>query len=414
MPEKRDIVIIGGGVIGVCAAYYLQQAGRPVTLIEKDDIAAGSSYGNAGLIVPSHIMPLATPGAITKGARWLLDPVSPLYIKPRVSGALANWLLRFVASSRTSVVKSAMHTMAALNAESVSLYEDLSTTLDLPFGYERRGGLFAFTTLKGQKEGFHEAHALQEHGVSAVRLSSPADVRAIEPNVSDRVISGVYVESDAHLVPHEFVRGLAGLVKQRGGEILTQTGAEAFHSVGRRVTNVVTNNGTFAADWVVIATGAWSPAVGRLLGISLPIQPAKGYSITLQRPASAPAVPVHMFERKVVATPMGDRLRIAGTLELAGYNETINARRVSALRTAMREYLTLGDDLNEIETWYGWRPLTPNTLPIIGPSTRWDNLMVATGHGMLGMSLGPVTGKLVADMICERPINEAFTALGPR
>ena len=162
---------------------------------------------------------------------------------------------------------------------------------------------------------------------------------------------------------------------------------------------------------VVMATGAWSPLLVRRLGFSLPIQPAKGYSITMKRPQAAPSVPIHMGERKVIATPMGDHLRLAGTLELAGHDSSINERRVEAIRRAMREYLPEMDDIEEVEVWYGWRPLTPDTLPIIGPSPRWQNLIVATGHGMLGMSLGPVTGKLVADMVAGNANQDYLSAL---
>jgi D-amino-acid dehydrogenase len=398
MKRSADVLIIGGGVIGVCTAHFLLEQGRSITLLDKDDICAGSSYGNGGLVVPSHAVPLAAPGVTGQALRWLLDPTSPFYIQPRFDPELLDWLWRFARASHPAAVRRAIPVLLGLNRASLELFRALARRAELAFGFEQRGGLYVFTSQSGLHKGILEAERLRQYGCEVAILDG-AGVHQLVPAVRPAVVGGVYYREDAHLIPDRFVHALADLVQRQGGEVCAGTEVIACETSGGRVTRVVTTRGDFLPQQVVLAAGAWSPRLGQSLDLLLPVQPAKGYSITLPRPAAGVEIPLHLAERKVGVTPMGAMLRFAGTLELAGLDLSINRRRVDAILQAAKEYLDFDPDPQEIRIWRGLRPLTPDTLPIIGRSRQLENLVVATGHGMLGVSMGPITGKLVAQLI---------------
>lgn len=410
---ETEVLIIGGGVIGVCAAYYLQAAGHAVTLLEKGEIASGSSYGNAGLIVPSHAIPLAAPGVMRQGLKWLLDSASPLYIRPRLSADLIRWLWAFRGACTAQAVARALPVLQTLSAASSALYAALADSSALDFGYAQKGELYLYRTEKAFKTGIEEAHLLQQYGVE-VQVVSPAEAQAIEPVVPPTLAGALFFPQDAHLIPDRFVRQMAALVEKRGVQIRTNCEALRIEPAGGRIARVVTAEATYAPQHVILAAGAWTPALAQQLGIRLLLQPAKGYSITVRRPAHAPGVPLHLAERRVVVTPLGDRLRFGGTLELAGLDLSISQRRVEAIRQAVPEYLPgLSGPFDTLEVWSGLRPLTPDTLPVIGRSPALSNLVLATGHGMLGMSLGPITGKLAAQLIAGQPPEIDIRSLSP-
>lgn len=407
MNRSTDVLIIGGGVIGICCAFYLMQQGRSVTLLDKQEICSGSSYGNAGMIVPSHAIPLAMPGAIRQALPWLLDASSPFYIKPRANLELLDWLWRFRATSNEAALRRAMPLLLHLNQASLGLFHELAGNADLDFGFEQQGGLFVYLSQAGLGKGMHEAELLHEYGSEAAILDQTG-VRDLAPAIRPAVVGGILYRGDAHLIPDRFVHGMADLVRRRGAELCEGTEVLTCETRNGRVERVVTTRGDYTPQQVVLAAGAWSSQLGRSLGLRLPVQPAKGYSITFPRPTNAPTIPLHLAERKVAVTPMGATLRLAGTLELAGLDLSINRRRVNAIQRAADEYLDLDNDATPapqtIEIWRGLRPLTPDTLPIIGRSRQLTNLTVATGHGMMGVSMGPITGKLVAQLLAnEQP-----------
>lgn len=402
------VVVIGGGVVGVCAAYDLARRGVAVTLVERGDIAAGSSYGNAGLIVPSHSVPLAAPGALWRGLKWMLNPESPFYIKPRLDPALISWLWRFGAACTAAHVRRAMPVIRDLSVASLALFKELAAIPDLDFGFRQDGLLMVFRTEAGLADGRHEAHMLAETGIVARVLDGPA-ARDLEPALSRDVAGVVHFPDDAHLTPDRFVRGLARVVEGMGVEVRTGTEVLGCVTSGRRVIALETTRGTLPCGEVVLAAGSWSPEIGRALGLSLPIQPAKGYSVTYEMPRNGPRIPMLLGEARCGVTPMrtpgGQILRFAGTLELAGLDLSINRRRVEAIRRAAPQYLVWDQEPPLIEIWRGLRPCTPDGLPFIGRPRAWDNVILATGHAMIGVSLGPVTGKLVAQLVArERPM----------
>ncbi len=397
-----SVLVIGGGVIGVCSAYYLAKGGCTVTLIDKADICAGSSYGNAGLIVPSHSVPLAAPGVLWQGLKWMLDPESPFYIKPRLDRDLLAWLWRFRGACRESHVARAVPVLRELHYASLALYRELATLDGAAGGFAQRGVLGVFRTAKGYEAGLHEARALEDHGLPSKPLDGAA-ARALEPSLSADVVGAVLFPDDAHLIPAAFVTELGRAAAALGVRVRPGTEVLALETAGRRVRRVETTRGAIEADQVVLAAGSWSPGLARTLGLSLPIQPAKGYSLTFERPPHGPALPLLLGEARFAVTPMGETLRFAGTLELAGLDFSINRRRVAAIARGAGGYLRGVDGLRLLEIWRGLRPCTPDGLPVIGRPARFENLILATGHAMIGVSLGPVTGKLVAQLAAGAP-----------
>jgi D-amino-acid dehydrogenase len=328
----------------------------------------------------------------------MLSPESPFYIRPRPSLELARWLWRFRAACRPARVRRAIPLLRRLGVESLELYGELAEKGGFDFGFRRSGSMTVFFTAEGLAHGREEARLLREAGVAVEVLDGPA-ARSAEPALRPGVAGALLCREDALLVPDRFVKGLAQVAGSLG--VRVRPGAEAigFRTDGRRITDVETTRGTFPADTVVLAAGAWSPEVGRALGLRLPIQPAKGYSLTYRRPARGPAIPLLPAEGRFSVTPMGELLRFGGTLELAGMDLSIQRRRVEALRRSALGCIEGAGDLELLEIWRGLRPCTPDGLPLVGRARRFDNLVLAAGHAMVGMSLGPVTGKLVARLV---------------
>lgn len=413
MKHETEILVIGGGAIGICSAYYLSEQGRNVTVVEKGEICSGSSYGNAGMIVPSHSIPLAAPGMIFKGIKWMFNPESPFYIKPRFDLELFSWLWKFRRSCSQRHMHKAMPIIRDLNLASLQLFEELAAIGHLDFGFEKRGMLAAFNTKKGFEEGIKEARLMHEKGIEA-RIMNVDEIQELAQGIRTNAVGGVYYPQDANIIPQRFVCELAGYIERKGVNILTSTEVLGFKTSHRKVTTIRTTRGDISADEIVLAGGSWSSEIARDLKIRLLIQPAKGYSVTFKRPPTCPIIPFTMTEKKVILTPMGDTMRFAGTLELAGLDLSINMRRVQAILKSVPEYLPDIDpnSLDLIEIWRGLRPCTPDGLPFLGRPRNYDNLIVAAGHAMIGISLSPTTGKLVSHLAANEKPPIDLAALG--
>jgi D-amino-acid dehydrogenase len=412
MTSNTNILVIGGGVIGVCSAYYLAKAGCQVTMIDKGEICSGASYGNAGLISPSHCVPLAAPGVITHAIKWMFDRKSPFYIKPRIDLDLWSWMWRFRAACKEEVMLKSLPVLYQLGQSSAELFRQLASLPDLNFGYQTKGCLNLFATVDEYNTGVEEASLLEKVGID-LRVLTADEVSNMEPCVSSKILGGIYFPGNAHLIPSEFVQGLACLCEKMGVQIKTSTEVLGFRTFRRKISTVETTRGDFQPDQVVIAGGAWLPCLTHLVGMHIPIQPAKGYSITVKMPDPYPATSLILSEARVAVTPMGDSLRFAGTLELDGFDLSISRHRVDAILHAAKEYLSFKDKPELIEIWRGLRPCTPDGLPVTGRSTELANLVVAGGHGTLGVSLGPITGMLVSQIITDNPPVLDLTALRP-
>jgi len=403
---SKQAVVVGGGVIGVAAAHYLNLSGWQVTLIDRGEIGRGCSYANACLIVPSHAAPLPGPGVLPQAARWLLRPDSPVYVRPRLDSGFLDWSRRFLRACTAEAARSGTDALRGAGVASLALFDALAATWGLEFGHARRGLLNVFVTEEGFAHAAHEQDRLQQAGIRA-RVLSREETLAFEPALSPRIVGGMYAEGDAHGDSYAYVRALAASVRSRGVRILTGRPVGRVLARGGRVEGVLVQDPEerIPADLVVLAAGAWTPSLLAPLGVRLPLQPAKGYSCTVsvsgyRRP---PSVPLFIEERRVAITPLGDRLRIGGTLELAGYRPGINERRYRAVLRAAQEALAVPVDAARGEAWMGFRPLMPDGLPVIDRVAGADGLIVAAGHGTLGFTLSPITGRLVADLADGRP-----------
>ena len=401
MTPQHDVVVIGGGVIGVCVAYYLRKAGLIVTLLERDTVCSGSSYGNSGLLVPSHSIPLPMPGVVRQALRWMLDPDSPFYVKPRLDPKLISWLWRFRGNCTPDRMRAALRTLLTLSRASRDLYDDLIAQEELDCNFHTDGMFMLYDTARGYEEGVEEGRMMQEEGLRMEEMTA-AEVHGMEPSVRADIGGGVYYPGDAHLSPAEFVNGLAARVRSLG--VAVHEGAEVvgFEARNGAIGTVRTTRGDYHPAQVVLAAGSWSPGLVRGLRLNLPVQPAKGYSVTFRREGPPLKYPLILGEARVGVNPMGSMMRLAGTLEMAGLDLSISERRVRAIVRGAARYLEGGDSFATENAWAGLRPVTPDGVPAIGRVDSYRNLIIATGHATLGMTLGPITGKLVSEIACDQ------------
>jgi D-amino-acid dehydrogenase len=398
MTTKADILIIGGGSIGLNCAYYLQKAGRSVTILDQKNIAAGSSAGNAGHIVPSHIVPLAAPGMIGTSLKWMLNPAtSPFSMRISLEPAYISWLLKFAMACSPANVERSIPALKSLGQLSSQNYAQLIAKENFECHYRQTGLLFLYKTEAGFKDGQHEADLLHKHGLLAEVLEQDA-LREREPAALPDVIGGVHFTGDASLNPASFLQQLAKRVRELGAHVYENTPVTAIEQANGKITRVRTANDDFEPALVVLAAGAWSPGVARGLRLNIPIQPARGYSLTARAGETLPKQALLLGERRVAVSPLGNLLRFTGRLELSRLDTTVNQKQIAGIQRAAREYIHMEEKLEIQETWAGLRPTTPDGLPIIGFSPQHANLLLACGHAMLGLSLGPATGQVVAEI----------------
>lgn len=396
-----DVLIIGAGVIGISAAYYLAQSGLSVTVVDSKGVAAGSSWGNAGLVCPNHSEPIPGPGVLSQGLKWLLDVESPLYIRPRLDMDLLRWLWRFRRYCNQEALDRAIPRLRDMQRASLALFREIIQQEGIACDFQETGGLLVFRTPSAWEQGIAQARHTQSFGLQLTILDQNA-VHELEPTLHPDVIGGIWHQEDAFLTPHKFVFGLAEAAQRHGAIILPEHPVVGFETQGNRIRTVRTAQGDFHPQNIVLAAGIWSAYLARELDIAIPMQPAKGYSITIPRPNPSPKRYVIFGERNAVATPMGNTLRFAGTLELSGLDGPVLPRRVQAIRRAAHEYLRLPQPLPQGQVWQGLRPVPPDGMPYIGRWPDYTNLVIATGHAMLGLSMGPITGKLVSELIQHR------------
>jgi D-amino-acid dehydrogenase len=394
--------IIGGGIIGLSSAYYLSKAGHQVTIIEQGEMKDGCSLGNAGMIVPSHLIPLAAPGMISKGIRWMFDSSSPFYVKPRLSGDLIKWGYHFYKSATKEHVAKSAPALKSISLLSKSMFKQLSTELPFDFGYHERGLLMLYQTKETEHEEKETAALANAHGIEA-HIFSADEVQKLEPDVRVKVRGGVFFPGDAHVTPQLLVDELKTYLKDNGVVIRDQTTVTDFIIESEKIKLVKTSKGEFSVDEVVLAAGSWSALVAAKLKLSLPMQAGKGYSFTLQNVAKNVRVPSIFIEARVAITPMGNTLRFGGTMEITGIDHSISMNRVKGIVDSIPSYypdMKVAMPKKE-EVWHGLRPCSPDGLPYIGRSSKIKNLILATGHSMMGLSLGPGTGKLVKEIVDE-------------
>ncbi len=409
-----QIGIIGGGIIGLSTAYYLLQTGHQVTIIDQSDLKDGCSVGNAGMIVPSHIIPLAAPGMISKGMRWMFNSTSPFYVKPRLRVDLLKWGFQFYKHATTGHVTKSIPALKELSLYSKARYQQLAKELPFDFGYHERGLLMLYQTKETEHEESKTARIANDHGIQAHILSAE-EVQHLEPDVKVNVRGGVYFPGDAHITPQALVTQLIRFLKDHGVQFLTNTIVKDFTVENQKIKKIVTDRGEHPYDEVVLATGSWSGEVAARLKINLPMQAGKGYSFTIQNVEKNIRIPSIFLEARVAVTPMGTTLRFGGTMEITGVDHTISMNRVKGIVDSIpRYYPEMKVAMpKQAEVWHGLRPCSPDGLPYIGRSSRIKNLIFATGHAMMGLSLGPGSGKIVADLITGATPEVSLAAFYP-
>src|SRR5688500_7259678 len=387
------ITIIGGGVIGLCTAYYLQKSGYKVSVIDKGDISDGCSFGNMGYISPSHFIPLASPGIISQGLKWMLSSSSPFYIKPRLNLDLLRWGWVFWKKANSRDVKEGSVQLNNLLQLSRELMNDFKEEFPGSFDMIERG---CFMLYKNEKTGDHEKHLAEQAQLFGLKteICSRERVQQYEPEVEVEVAGGVLYLDDCHLNTRKFMQVLYSHLKNKGVQFYLNSEVVSFEKHNGKITAVVTDKMKLDCDEVVIANGSWMPSAARMLGLQLLMQPGKGYSIVYNDLKKNLHYPAILVDDRTATTPIDRWLRIGGTMELSGHSDTILPKRVLAIYNSFKKYYPTLDipppDINN--AWYGYRPVTPDGLPYIGKHKKFDNLVFAGGHAMLGVSAAAATG----------------------
>jgi D-amino-acid dehydrogenase len=398
MSEHSDILIIGGGIIGLACAHYLMKAGRQVRIIEQEKIGSGASHGNCGLIVFSSLAPLCAPGTIQHEFKRLFRGSSPLYVRPGFHKGRLVWLLRFALKCNAAHFSHAIYAKNLLLHASRLLYDELFKEEHIDGEAEKKGGLIVCKTKAAWQAYARVNEHLKPYGLDAEAYIGEA-LFELEPALNRNIYGAWYHNVDAQIRPELFIQEWKHLLLRNGVAIVENCRLERFGLNNGRVTSAITTKQDFSAATYVLATGAWTPRITEQLHLNLPMQPGKGYSITINPPQAGPAIPCHFDERGCVATPWRSGFRLGGTMEFSGFNKTIHSQRIQNLKKAAQEYFEEPPQLSDHEQWVGMRPMTYDDLPIIDWTPRHENIILATGHGMMGIGTAPGTGKLVADMI---------------
>lgn len=403
---RKHVIIIGGGVIGRCTAYYSALRGHRITLIERNPPDhPGCSFGNAGFITPSHFVPLAAPGMVALGLKWMLSPESPFYVKPRFDKDLVGWGWKFYRAANRTHVERAAPLLRDMNIASRACYNEIAAVSHNDFCLAGRGCLMLCNTerkFEEEKQGALEGRRL---GLAADILNAE-DVATLEPGVRMSVVGAVHFLDDAHFIPDRFMATMRRLLDEQQVECKWGTEVTGWKLNGNRIDGVRTTSGDITGDEYVVAGGSWTPRLVKGLDVNLPMQAGKGYSLTLTKPRQLPSIPAIGTEARLAITPMNGALRFGGTMEVAGYSEAINPARIRGILKSIPKYYPdfTADDFRDIQPWCGLRPLSPDGLPYVGRCGQYTNLSVGTGHAMLGMSMGPITGRLLAETLTgERP-----------
>lgn len=400
---SEQIIVVGSGIVGLACAHYLTEAGCRVTVIDKGRVAAACSHGNCGYVCPSHIPPLTEPSAIPLALKSLFQSRSPFRVKPTLNPAVLRWMWEFAKRcTHRQVLTAGKHLQAILDA-SMAEYRQLMATQGLACEWQEKGLLYVF---RGEQafDAFAETdRMIADHfGVAAQRLTG-AELAKMEPGLREGLYGAFHYPGDASLRPDLLNQRWAERLRERGVTFREQCELQGVRREGGKVVALTTAAGELTADRYVFALGSWSTLWSRELGCSIPIQPGKGYSVTMARPENSPSHPMLFPEHKVGVSPFENGFRLGSMMEFVGYDESIPAFRIQQLRDAARPFLVASVDGEAQETWYGWRPMTWDSLPIIGPIPRVANAYLATGHNMLGLSLAPSTGRLIAELITGRP-----------
>jgi D-amino-acid dehydrogenase len=399
---QKRVIIIGGGIIGLCAAYYLSKEGHSVKVIDQSNLNSGASYVNAGYLSPSHIIPLSAPGVMKKGLQWMFSPTSPLYIKPRFDSDFIKWAWAFNKSCTVEHVKKSAPLIRDITGLSQRLFEDIISTEKFSAHYEKKGLLMLCQTPKTLENELKMARLAVELGLEVKEVSLEG-IKEIEPGVEINAIGGIYYKCDHHSTPQEFMSDMKVYLKNAGVTLHGNEKVVDMEIQNGAIRSIQTNSQLFQADEIVIASGSWSSILTKKIGLDLLLQAGKGHRIDTEQETQI-SVPAILAEAKAAVTPMNGFTRFAGTMEIAGINHNINKARVEAIADAANRYypnINLSDE-EKGNASCGLRPVSPDGLPYIGKSNKCKNLTIAAGHAMMGWSMGTATGLLVSEIISDK------------
>lgn len=410
------VVIIGGGIVGLSSAYYLSESGHEVTVIDKTDISGNCSYGNAGYVCPSHFVPLATPGIVKQGLKWMWNSKSPFYVQPRLNLSLIDWGLKFMRSATPEHVERSAIPLRDIAILSQKMYEDWTKLPQFQFAYEHKGLLEVFQTDKGGDHAKHIMHRAHDLGLTDTVLLDASELQALEPHTTVEAKGAVWFKCDAHLYPNKLMTQLVADLKNKGVHFILNDEVIGFEKNQHQVTKVKTTNQVVDADSVVIAAGSWSRELSALLQLKIPLMPGRGYSVTLENSPHRLNYPSVLIEGRVALTPMdGNKIRFGGTMEITSTQTPPRYQRVQGILDAVKRYYPEFDVPMPApeHIWYGYRPCSADGLPYLGRTQKWKNVVMATGHAMVGLSLGAGTGKLVSEIVNESSLSMDISAFKP-
>jgi len=408
---NKKALIIGGGIIGLSTAYYLQQEGCEVVIIDKSDISTGASFVNAGYISPSHVIPLSAPGMVAAGIKMMFNAASPFYLKPRFNLDLWRWAWAFKKSATAKHVADAAPIIKDLTILSRELYQDIKNQAIFNFQFERKGLLMCYQTNEFEDKEAHMAEVAKNQGLE-VRPINKSQLAQMEPELNAQ--GAYYYTCDAHSTPGDFMKKMHRYLVSKGVTFYTNETVLDFKYNSKKVTAVTTDKQTHIFDELVIASGSWTPKLTQKLGVKLLIQAGKGYRINLHRKTGI-NYPTILAERNTAVSPMDGFTRFGGTMEIAGINHKINPVRVKAIAEAAKAFypnLTIKED-EMTDAACGLRPVSPDGLPFIGRTKKFKNLCIAAGHSMMGWSQGPATGKLISEIITDKKTSLNLNAFNP-
>jgi D-amino-acid dehydrogenase len=401
----KNVIVVGGGIIGLSSAYYLQKAGHQVTVLDKSNFMDNCSYGNCGYVCPSHFIPLATPGIVRQGLKWMLNAQSPFYVQPRLSRSLIDWGMKFMKSATPENVERAAVPLRDIALLSQHEYEkEWRSMPHFDFAYQHRGLLEICLTEAGAEHARHTVERAHGLGLDAEWLDH-AGLQSLEPHTRVNGVGAILFRCDSHLYPNKLMRGLLQVLEASGVRLLPGEEVMRFETDGGVVRRVVTPVGVHETDVVVLATGSWSREIVALLGTRVPLVAGRGYSVTLEDSPYRVNYPAILVEGRAAITPMdGNKIRFGGTMEITSTSTPPRYARVQGILNAVKRFFPDFDvPMPPVEKiWYGYRPCSADGLPYIGRIKKYSNVVVATGHSMLGLSLGAGTGKLVGELVDER------------
>lgn len=396
----KNVIVIGGGIIGLSSAFYLQQSGCKVTVIDKDNFQNNCSYGNLGYVCPSHFIPLATPGIIWQGFKWMFNPKSPFYVKPSLNKALIDWGLNFAKSATKENVNKSAIPLRDISLLSQHEFEQWDKIQGFEFAYEHKGMLEVFQTEAVAKHAHHTVEKAHELGLD-VSLLNYDELQLLEPQTKINAIGALQFKCDAHIYPDKLMKVLKEHLVAQGVTFQYGETVVSFEKEKGAVTKVITDKQSYTADDLVIAAGAWSKEIAVLADAKISLMPGRGYSFTLEDSIYKVNHPMILAEGRVAIAPMdGNKIRFGGTMEVVPTTAKPQYHRIEGILRAVKDFLPEFDIQKPLDQniWYGYRPCSADGLPYIGRIKKYNNVVVATGHSMMGLSLGPGTGKLVSQL----------------